>query len=87
MSFNLDPGAQCNVMPLKMYETLCRDAIQRSRAQLVSYSGHKINALGKANLCAGFKKQYHLVTFQIVDANVTPVIGLQTCLEMKLVRK
>ena len=87
LEMKLDTGAQVNVLPYKIYNRLSRNILKKSRVKLVSYSGHKLNTLGKATLLVGTKDAFSPVEFQIVDHKVQPVLGLQTCLDLKLIKR
>uniref|UniRef100_H3BCC1 Peptidase A2 domain-containing protein n=1 Tax=Latimeria chalumnae TaxID=7897 RepID=H3BCC1_LATCH len=83
----VDTGAQCNVISKYLCERLSVEKLQKSKAKLVSFSGPQIRVVGKITVLAQFKEKFYPVTFQVVDVMVTPVLGLTTCLEMKLVQK
>ena len=83
----IDTGAQCNVLPKSLCDKLKVGAIEKSKARLVSYTGHKLNTIGKVTITASVRNKYHPITFQVVDAPVMAVMGLPTCLELQLVKK
>ena len=88
IKLKLDSGAQCNVMPRSSFVKLTTDNIRKSRTKLVSFSGHKINVVGKGTLLVQHKGKYFPVEFQLVDRDdLTPIIGLSTCLEMNLIKR
>ena len=86
LEMKLDTGAQVNVLPLKVYTRLSRSPLIRSRDKLISYSGHKLNTTGKATLLVGIKDKFSPVEFQVVDHKAQPVLGLQSCLELQLIK-
>ena len=47
-------------------------------SRLVSYFGHEIKALGKSDVAVEYEGRYHVIECQVVDADVIPVLGLQT---------
>ena len=53
----------------------------------MSYTGHKIPVMGKATLQVKLRGKSHPVEFQIIEHPATPVIGLQTCHELNLVKR
>uniref|UniRef100_H3AXF3 ribonuclease H n=1 Tax=Latimeria chalumnae TaxID=7897 RepID=H3AXF3_LATCH len=87
VKFKIDTGAQCNVISKCLCERLSVEKLQKSKAKLVSFSGHQIKVVGKITVLAQFKGKFYPVAFQVADAMITPVLGLTTCLEMKLVQK
>ena len=86
--FKLDTGAQCNVLPIELYKQITAEKLQRSRNRLTSYSGHQLRTLGKATLVVTYKDKLFLTEFQVVDnLGVTPVLGLNSCIEMELLKR
>ena len=83
----LDTGAQCNVLPYSLYCKLTREKMKKSKTRLVSYTGHKIPVMGKATLNVKLRGKTHPVEFQVIEYPATPVIGLQTCHELNLVKR
>ena len=57
--------------------------------QFISNIPRKLNTLGKATLLVGTKDAFSPVEFQIVDhkVHVQLVLGLQTCLDLKLIKR
>ena len=87
VNMKLDTGAQCNVLPYSLYCKLTREKMRKSKTRLVSYTGHKIPVMGKATLQVKLRGKSHPVEFQIIEHPATPVIGLQTCHELNLVKR
>ena len=87
IALKLDTGAQCNVMPYETYQRLTKDKPVRSKTKLVSYSGHSIKVIGKNTVPLEHKGKFYPVEFQIAEKrDVAPVLGLQTCLELNLIK-
>ena len=61
--------------------------MRKSKTRLVSYTGHKIPVTGKTTLQVKLRGKSHPVEFQIIEHPATPVIGLQTCHELNLVKR
>ena len=59
VQLKLDTGAQCNVIPLKLYNEISKKNLKRTSAKLVSYSGHKLDSAGKATLLINTKNKYN----------------------------
>ena len=87
VNMKLDTGAQCNVLPYALYCKLTREKMRKSKTRLVSFTGHKIPVMGKATLQVKLRGKSHPVEFQIIEHPATPVIGLQTCHELNLVKR
>ena len=86
-AFKIDTWTQCNVIP----ESLCKKAEvkynSKARAKLISYTRHEIKAVGKTTIAVECKEIYYLVEVQVVDADVIPVLGLQSSTELKLIKR
>ena len=87
VNMKLDTGAQCNVLPYSLYCKLTREKLRKSNTRLVSYTGHKIPVMGKATLPVKLKGKFHPVEFHVIEHPATPVIGLQTCNDLNLVKR
>ncbi|KAL9986304.1 hypothetical protein ACROYT_G000436, partial [Oculina patagonica] len=87
VNMKLDTGAQCNVLSYALYCKLTREKMKKSKTRLVSYTGHKMPVMGKATLNVKLRGKSHPVEFQIIEHPATPVIGLQTCHDLNLVKR
>ena len=87
VSVKLDTGAQCNVLPLHVYKQISNKPLQRSKSRLVSYSGHRLDTVGKVTLLVSSKDKYVPVESEIVKNKAIPIFGLKTCLELNLISK
>ena len=87
LEMKLDTGSQVNVLPFKIYNRLSSSPLRKSRCRLISYSGHKLNTIGKATLLVGTREKFTPVEFQVVDHKSQPVLGLQTCLDLQLIKR
>lgn len=67
----------------KSYIRLTSSPLKKSRCKLISYSGYKLNTIGKASLLVGAKEKFSPV--EVVDHKAQPVLGLQTCLDLQLI--
>lgn len=85
--FKIDSGAQCNVIP----STVCSKAgikkLHRSKAKLVSYTGHSIKTIGKADISISVQGKYHVIPVQVVDSETVPVLGLQSSVDLGLIQR
>ena len=88
ISVKLDTGAQCNVLPLHVYKQINRNKpLKRLNSRLVSYSGHRLDTVGKVTLLVSTKDKYVAVEFEIVKNQATPIFGLKTCLELNFISR
>ena len=90
LTFNLDTGADTNVMPLTMYNSLNSDStLQDSPVTLVSFDNSRIKPVGQVCLkaeCAENGKNVKL-NFHVTDHSDTAVLGKKACAELNLVQR
>ena len=87
ISFKIDTGAQCNVIPKSIFKEVGIVCGSKKGSRLVSYSGHEIKTLGKSDVAVEYKGRYQVIEFQVVDADVIPVLGLQTATDLQLIQR
>ncbi|CAB4029473.1 Transposon Ty3-I Gag-Pol [Paramuricea clavata] len=88
IALKLDTGAQCNVIPYETYKRMTKEKPVKSKTKLVSYSGHSIKVIGKSTVPLEHKGKFYPVELQIAEkSDVVPVLGLQTCLELNLIKR
>lgn len=87
VNMKLDTGAQCNVLPLHIYNQISGKPLKESKSRLVSYSGHRLNTVGKVTLLVSTKDKYVPLEFEIVKDKSTPIFGLKACLELNLISR
>ena len=78
-TFKLDTGAQCNVISKKTYDQISKRPLLKSKTKLVTFSGHKLKACGKASMVCEYKQNLNVVEFEEVQQNVPSVLGLKAC--------
>ena len=84
--FKVDTGAQCNVIPLQMYQELAQEtSIKESSVKRTSYSGHTIDVVGMDKLEVTQRGVKHNLAFQIVKGKVSPLIRLSASEAMGLI--
>lgn len=85
----LDTGAQCNVLPCKVFESLgCVSKLRKENTKLISYGGNKIVAEGSAILKCLIKETIICkIRFVIANVDSQPLLGLNTCVELKLIKR
>lgn len=87
-ALKIDSGAQCNVMPYEKYQRLTKGKPVKSKTKLVSYSEHNIKVIAKNTVPREHKRKFYPVELQIAEkSDVVPVLGLQTCLELNLIKR
>lgn len=88
LKLKVDTGATCNVMPYSVYKSLNSSDkhLSKFRSDLFSFSGHKLNVLGKATLTVETSDQMSAIDFVIVDnSESATLLGLESCKHFGLV--
>ena len=81
VTYTLDTGAMCNVLPHNVYNLPeKRPNLHKTKVKLSSYGWESIPVVGKviARIQKGQNKS-HPVQFIVVSAKANPIIGLKTC--------
>ena len=90
MTFQLDRGATCNLLPLKEFSSTMRNAqdlyLKRTSATLKMYNGSTMSPLGKSTLRRTTKGEVSKDDFFIVDDDVRPLLGAETCQELNFIK-
>jgi hypothetical protein len=65
----LDTGAQVNVMPVKVYNSLKTKSkvLQPTKVKLTAYGGNRIPVLGTCQLKCKYKNEAHNLEFYVVN--------------------
>lgn len=79
INFKLDSGAQCNVIPYNLVENFKNKIKRLHIKKLVMFKNTKIKVMGDLELKCKIKNKYSFITFKMVDENVIPILGKQTC--------
>ncbi|XP_053698856.1 uncharacterized protein LOC128745808 [Sabethes cyaneus] len=87
VKLKLDSGAACNVLPWNIYRKLGGVLKQSKTKKLVSYSNHKLNVKGEAELPVTVRGRKESATFKIVDGEVMPILGRKTSVRFKLIAR
>ena len=84
----IDTGAKCNVLPLDLFKKVQkRETINKAKAvNLVAYGGERFSALGTVDLQCKIGDTTRLLTFQVLDRQATPILGLNDALQLNLVK-
>lgn len=75
----LDTGAQCNVPPKQEASEAGLKMVPSKVKNIVSYTNHKLSVVGEAQELCEVSRQRARLTFIVVDAPVTPVLGQTAC--------
>ena len=88
LKLKVDTGARCNVLPIEAYRKVKkREAIDKSRAvNLVAYGGDRFSTLGTVDLRCKIGDHSELITFQVIDREATPILGLNDALRLQLIQ-
>lgn len=90
VEFRLDCGADCNVIPLAIFQNmkLPNVKLRRVENEVFNYEGSKLNVIGSCSLDVMCKNQANpkRMTFIIIKVgpNAKPVLGLKTISELNL---
>ena len=66
---------------------MCKDSLLPSSASPVAFGGHNLHTHGKVQLPCQHKDNHYLVEFEVVDHDVSNILGLVTCIGMNLVQR
>ncbi|KAL0151515.1 hypothetical protein M9458_053167, partial [Cirrhinus mrigala] len=88
VKFKFDSGAEANIIPLNIYQSLHKSALlQPTSTMLVAYGGTKLKPEGVANLqCVTPKVQVSL-PFYITRHSSIPILGKKACERMQLLKR
>ena len=89
VSFKIDTGAMCNVLPLSQFKRLglSNKILEKTTTKLKSYTGDCLEVIGLCRLtCFKGNKKYFL-HFYVVKSNTQAILGLPSCEELNLVMK
>lgn len=89
INFQLDTGAETNVLPYKWYKIInIKEPIQQTKTKIESYGGYKLSTIGTVVLKCKIKEIVKNVQFIIVDhPKCVPILGLNTCISLNLVQR
>lgn len=86
--FKMDTGAQANVISYKVFKMIKGDSkLIPSKTRLVTYSGEKMNVLGKCNLKVLHKDKVENLEFVVVNFSAPCILGLQSCEKLNLISR
>ena len=85
--FKLDTGAQVSILTPKDYHLLGESELAPTTQRLFSYSGGKLDVIGKCKLqCQHKRMSPQELHFYVVDTKCSSVLSLQACLSLQLIQ-
>lgn len=88
VDFKLDTGSEVNILPMKILDKVCKDAVIRSTSLVLkAYGGHTIVPLGVSSLVTIFRNEICLEEFVIIEEDLVPIIGFPTCTKLNIIAK
>lgn len=90
-NFKLDTGAQCNILPLRIFKQLktnmkCK-ILAKFDGNLTSYNGSEIVSLGTCFVNVSNNRLNRNLQFHVVDSNNCAILGLAACVDMGLIQR
>lgn len=83
----LDTGAQANVISEAEFKKIRpRPKIHATKVKVSAYSGTEIPVKGKCMVKVTHKDKEHTLAFIVVPKNVQPILGLNACVRLNLVK-
>ena len=90
VNFQLDTGAECNIISHKVFKTLSRVSDKKmtnSRARPTPYSGHHIKTLGTTNFTCVCNNVEHNVQFFVTEMDSRAILGVEACQRLGLIER
>jgi hypothetical protein len=87
IQLKLDTGAQCNVMPLYLCESMNLTIEECPTKSLISYSEHRIPVIGQVTTNCIVRGAPISLTFKIVAEKFQPILGRASCESTKLISR
>ena len=90
LRFQVDTGAQCNVIPLALYRQATNDhklrQVKPGKSQLSAYGGTTLPVTGQVLLKVERGNHQYTLECKLVNCtNIRPLLGRKACLDMKIV--
>lgn len=90
ITFKLDPGADCNILPLMHLigiEEHISDKIAKTETVIVTYGDRKLSPIGCVVLKCLIKDQHFNVRFIVLNVKGSPLLGFNTCIKTNLLKR
>ena len=90
LRFQIDSGAQCNVVPMSLYEKATGDYERRLvtpvRTSIVAYGGSKLPVIGEVRIRVSRRDFKCKLDCKLVDSDlIRPILGRRACIGMHLI--
>ena len=90
LRFQVDTGAQCNVLPVILYKKATKDnrlaSITKGRSHITAYGGTTLPVVGTVAIrVRRGSHQYNIHCKLVNSPSICPLVGRQACLKMGLV--
>ena len=90
VTFEIDTGASCNIVPFSEYVKATGDKrghkIRKTATRLTMHNNTTEQPMGRVMLYVSRNSVRHHLRFFIVNDEVTPILGRDSCVGMKLIR-
>lgn len=91
--FKVDTGAQCNILPANVFQSLIKSKKSGSGLQinknqkvnLVAYGGSKLDVRGSIHINCNIRNKVYNLKFLIVEEQGKPILGLETSMKCNLI--
>lgn len=88
VNFKIDTGAEVNIITKNVFDSLQTNVnIVHTKTKLTSYTGEKLNVLGKCFLTTNHKGSDHLFEFYIVNTKAPCILRLGASLQLNLIKR
>ncbi|KAI0207901.1 hypothetical protein LSAT2_007448 [Lamellibrachia satsuma] len=89
--FQIDSGAQCNVVPLKLYQRATKDVrlkdVNRCQSSILAFGGSRLTVVGEVHVRVWRGDYKCILVCKLVDNdNIRPILGRKACVGMKLIQ-
>ena len=89
--FQIDSGAQCNVVPLKLYQRATKDVrlkdVNRCQSSILAFGGYRLTVVGEVHVRVWRGDYKCILVCKLVDNdNIRPILGRKACVGMKLIQ-
>lgn len=87
MVCQIDTGAQANIMSTYSINKLnIKCLLKKTKVNIFTFSGEKLSVVGSIDLKINHENQTYILKFFVVDMMCRNIIGLQSAIEMNLVK-
>ena len=88
ISYQIDTGAQCNVIPVESLENISpKSNLQLVNVKLSAYNSSKIPVLSKCSVTLYYQNSSFKVSFIVVDSESEPILWLKTSEHLQLIKR